>query len=313
MIMIKNDYLELGLTYDKKLFQPDEVTNSNNECCISPKQIHLYTISLDRMRDYSRNLVQTLNFEEFKYANSYASKHLTENYIISRSLLRHILSHYTNIPANTIEFELGTYGKPYLKKSQNNNLNLHFNLSHTKDMLCIALTMNTEVGVDIEFRDHKKNFKDLYYLTLSKQELEYINSLNLETTKLDFFYSIWTLKEAIVKALGFGLFYKITKINLLKDTNKICRDITLNVPHISKKIVFPLKKFIRLNAQISPMLLYPVSNKYNSNINVVPNKQQILYLSLHEILSGTQYFIAIISKTTPKNIKFCNLHVSVKA
>ena len=44
MIMIKNDHLELGFTYDKKLFQPDEVTNSNNECCISPKQIHLYTI-----------------------------------------------------------------------------------------------------------------------------------------------------------------------------------------------------------------------------------------------------------------------------
>ncbi len=61
------------------------------------------------------------------------------------------------------------------------------------------------------------------------------------------------------------------------------------------------------------MLLYPVSNKYNSDIHVVPDKQQTLYLSLPEILSGTQYFIAIISKTTPKNIKFCNLHVSIKA
>ena len=288
----------------------------NNRYLALIKQIHLYTISLDQMRVHSKILVQTLTPKEIKYANSYAFNHLTENYIISRSLLRHILSHYIGIPANVLEFQLGPYGKPYITSSQNKMHNLKFNLSHSKDMLCIAVTKNTEVGIDVEFRDNKRSIQSLYSMVLTKQEQEYINSLNSVSVKLDFFYSVWTLKEAIVKALGYGLSYDLTKINLIlesissrsKPSKTSAQEIRVedNITSANNKPkISPFKSCIYFNKQEMLSSSFSQDN-HRSAPRELQDKQCILHLSHNPIALDQQYSMALALSTEPKDIKHCD-------
>jgi 4'-phosphopantetheinyl transferase len=180
----------------------------------SSEEILLYTVSLNSVRHNVLNFMTCLTPHEKNQANSYYTQELSENYIISHAILRQILSDHTKIYANEIEFTVGPYGKPYLK---NNQQSIEFNMSHSKDMLYIVVTKDIEVGVDVEFKDNNINITELQNLVLSKQEADHLNTLESQTQKKDFFYNIWTLKEAIVKATGQGLSYPISQINLIDE------------------------------------------------------------------------------------------------
>lgn len=178
----------------------------------SSDEIYLYTMFLNSSRHDILNLVTYLTSQEKDQANTYRTKELSENYIIAHSTLRKVLSHHTKTHPHDIEFIIGKYGKPYLK---NNQQNIEFNMSHSKDMLCIVVTTDEEVGVDVEFKDSSINVEELQNLVFSTQETEYINSLESQAQKRDFFYNLWTLKESMVKSIGLGLSYPINQINLI--------------------------------------------------------------------------------------------------
>ena len=54
-----------------------------------------------------------------------------QRYVITRGLLRRLLSLYTKIAPDKIIFNYGPKGKPYLEN--NTHLNLQFNLSHSNE------------------------------------------------------------------------------------------------------------------------------------------------------------------------------------
>ncbi len=186
----------------------------NVRCGKSSDEIYLYTMSLNSSRHDILNLVTYLTSQEKDHANSYYTKELSENYIIAHSTLRKVLSYHTKTYLHDVEFFIGKYGKPYLK---NNQQNIGFNMSHSKDMLCIVVTKDAEVGVDVEFKDSSINVEELQNLVFSKQETEYINLLESHAQKREFFYNLWTLKEAMVKSIGLGLSYPINQINLIDE------------------------------------------------------------------------------------------------
>ena len=181
-------------------------------------EIYLYTMSLSSSRHDILNLVTCLTSQERDQANSYYTKELSEDYVISHSTLRQVLSHHTKTHPYDIEFFIGKYGKPYLK---NNQQNIEFNMSHSKDILCIVVTKDEEIGVDIEFKDSSINIEELQNLVFSTQETKYINSLESRAQKRDCFYNLWTLKESMVKAIGLGLSYPINQINLIDEALNI--------------------------------------------------------------------------------------------
>src|SRR5215831_4929216 len=68
---------------------------------------------------------------------------LAERYLKSHAALRDILSHCTDVP---LDFALHQHGKPYLPLGPH----IRFNLSHSHEMALVAVTLDHEVGVDIE-------------------------------------------------------------------------------------------------------------------------------------------------------------------
>ena len=114
--------------------------------------------------------------------------------ILSKLLLLRGLSDL--FPNENIDLQfLQTDGKPIYK-----NLPIYFTSSHSEDLVVVAFSRTQEIGIDIEF---KKNidteiFKDFLHLQEQK-------ALQKSKTRSALFYSLWTKKEALLKASGVGI------------------------------------------------------------------------------------------------------------
>lgn len=135
-----------------------------------------------------------------------------------RSLFGHVMVRYAimknfNLNNNDIVIMKNSYGKPYLHGYHD----IHFNISHSKDwVVCVINT--SAVGIDVqEIKDVKSAIADRFF---TKEENDYLASLELEA-RLQGFYEIWSLKEAYIKALGFGLSLPLNEFSIIKSLDNI--------------------------------------------------------------------------------------------
>jgi 4'-phosphopantetheinyl transferase len=97
----------------------------------------------------------------------------------SRGILRALLGRYLDCDPRTLRFIPGSHGKPALHREEGGwTTDLRFNLSHSGEILLLAVTAGREVGVDVE------RARERYTPELLRA---------------------WTLREAAVKCLGTGL------------------------------------------------------------------------------------------------------------
>lgn len=180
------------------------------------------------------SLSRVLNVEERQRAERFHFDEHRNRFIIARALLRKILDLYTNTPAEDIQFEKGERGKPYLK---NNRFNLQFNLSHSHDLAVYAFTNEIEIGIDIEKIKTKFN-EEVAKRFFSADEYTALSALPL-AEQIRAFYQIWAGKEAVIKALGAGLYAPLDKFTL-KLTQKIQR---VNLIHQQHDMNYHLQNF----------------------------------------------------------------------
>jgi phosphopantetheine--protein transferase-like protein len=109
----------------------------------------------------------------------------------------------------TIEFDYGSLGKPYLRS----NVDLHFNVSHSQDWALMAFAMGSPVGVDLEFYDRRINDEAIASQLLSESELEQW-SLLPKSQQSKSLISAWVSKEAILKSLGLGITTSLRQLEL---------------------------------------------------------------------------------------------------
>lgn len=100
-------------------------------------------------------------------------------------------------------YSVSSSGKPYFSNSD-----LFFNISHTNDLVGIAICKYHEIGFDIQFP--RKVYPGLLKKVMHSKELE-----NNDINNPDFFFKAWTKKEAIVKLIGKGIVSGLSNINSL--------------------------------------------------------------------------------------------------
>ncbi|MFK0572859.1 4'-phosphopantetheinyl transferase family protein [Endozoicomonas sp.] len=121
-------------------------------------------------------------------------------FLAGRSFIKHTLAQYLEIPAGDVRIETATYGKPY----QQHQPNLFFNLSHTGNWFALAISRHGEIGIDIETHKPRKNLSSMAQQVFTKAEQRWFKALTGKEQEA-MFYSLWSLKEAILKAEGIGL------------------------------------------------------------------------------------------------------------
>ena len=145
------------------------------------------------------SLTSLLHEDEKEKAKTFKIPLLRDRYIAVRGLLRLVLADYLDIEPIELQFVTGEHGKPALIYHQ-----LYFNLSHSSDLLAIAVSDLQDIGIDIEQIKPRKGLHDIAKRCFSKLELYHWSQLQ-ENQQKQLFYQLWTKKEAFVKALGHGI------------------------------------------------------------------------------------------------------------
>ena len=83
-------------------------------------------------------------------------------------------------------------------------MQLCFNVSHSHNLAVYAIALNRSVGIDLEYLRQIPNVQQLAKRFFSPDESTIINTLDKEQQE-EFFFRVWTIKEAYLKATGEGL------------------------------------------------------------------------------------------------------------
>lgn len=166
-------------------------------------EVHLWLLRDDLFcKEQLGCWVSALSNDEKEKAKQYLNKTAAFRYILTRVVLRFVLSHYVSIAPIEWRFGIGQYGRPFIENS-NERIKLSFNISHTEGLVVIAVAEAEEVGVDVENVRHPAPIR-IAKRFFSQSESDALLALEADRQSRRF-YEIWTLKESYVKAIGIGL------------------------------------------------------------------------------------------------------------
>ncbi len=166
---------------------------------LSHNEVHVWQLSLSNALidwfEYARLLSKR---EQDKVARFRNPLHRSRAMAV-RVQLRLLLSNYLMLEPQQIDFQTQQYGKPILS-----NTNLAFNLSHSGSDGLVAVSMNPQMGVDIEHWRTLDNIDGMVERNFSITEKEIWQGIP-EEHRIPAFFQHWTAKEAFIKATGRGL------------------------------------------------------------------------------------------------------------
>jgi 4'-phosphopantetheinyl transferase len=124
-------------------------------------------------------------------------------FLLARALVRTMLSRYGRVAPADWSFVANVHGRPEILDRPSGVPDLRFNLSHTEGLIACAVTIGREVGVDVEHIGRRLTH-DVAGRFFAPREVNDLKALPAgEQDKA--FFDYWTLKEAYIKARGFGL------------------------------------------------------------------------------------------------------------
>ena len=125
------------------------------------------------------------------------------SFLLTRALVRTMLSRYAAVPPAGWTFIANVHGRPEILDRPRGVPDLRFNLSHTDGLIACAVTIGREVGVDVEHIQRRLTH-DVAGRFFAPREVRDLKALP-ESEQPRAFFDYWTLKEAYIKARGFGL------------------------------------------------------------------------------------------------------------
>jgi 4'-phosphopantetheinyl transferase len=182
---------------------------TRTQLSINPDDVHIWKY---RMTIWKRGFLSVLSEEEKLRWMRFHSEDSQRRYAQAHAFVRFVLERYTGTPAAELKITRGHNKKPQLDMSLGTPL--HFNLSYRDDYALLAISTHNPVGVDIESVkkiDHISSFIGAYFSYEEKQKVLGFKNLY---DRLAMVFSIWVMKEALIKAKSTGLSESLTQYNL---------------------------------------------------------------------------------------------------
>ena len=180
-----------------------EATHSHPE--LAHQHVHIWRIALDDARNINAHY-HTLSAYEQQRAERFNYRQHGERYAIAHSMLRRILSGYTQQPAASLELITGPHGKPQFASSVTaSHPEVHFNLSHSANLALVAVSTTGAVGIDVEWWRPRIQHLAVAERFFSVTERQSLLSLKSDDEVAAGFFTAWSRKEAYLKATGFGI------------------------------------------------------------------------------------------------------------
>ena len=173
---------------------------------LHPDRIELWLAFCDEiadeglLADYRRLLVEEERQKEarFHFARD------RRRYLITRALVRTVLSQYAAVAPQDWRFVEDAYGRPQIVNEDSAARRISFNISHTRTMVVLGVTTGRALGVDTEdvhARDAGLEIAEHYFAAEEVRQLQATSPESQQTR----FFEYWTFKESYIKARGLGL------------------------------------------------------------------------------------------------------------
>src|SRR5262249_15116717 len=114
------------------------------------RQLHVCQTRLDQPPARAAAYLHWLSEDERERASRFHFENHRRDFVVGRAFLRTVLARYLGIDASQVKFEYTRYGKPSLSGPQLSR-GLFFNLTHPRQLALLAVALEAEVGIDVEY------------------------------------------------------------------------------------------------------------------------------------------------------------------
>jgi 4'-phosphopantetheinyl transferase len=166
------------------------------------EEVHVWCTRVDASTAVVASMEASLSAPERIRAAKFLHNEAQSRYVFSRGLLRNILATYVGARPEDLTFWSNEFGKPFLDEPFASS-GIYFNVSHSKNLVVIAVAFERQIGVDVEFVRSISDVDAIAHRCFTESELQLLNGES--SSKISNFFRCWTRKEAFVKAIGKGL------------------------------------------------------------------------------------------------------------
>jgi malonyl CoA-acyl carrier protein transacylase len=179
---------------------------------LPPGEIHLWladyaAIDDERLHAAYRELLDPAEREQeprFYFARD------RRRYLVTRALVRTVLSRYADVDPAAWVFTPNAYGRPEIANA--GVAGLSFNISHTHSMIVLGVTRDRALGVDVENARAREVSLDIARHYFAPDEVAALATVP-EHGQQERFFEYWTFKESYIKARGMGLSLPLDKFS----------------------------------------------------------------------------------------------------
>jgi 4'-phosphopantetheinyl transferase len=184
---------------------------------LEPGEVHLWRYRFGQDDPVPDDAAHVLSKAEHKRAASVPDPDRRARIIESRVILRHLLAGYVSLQPSEVRIRKGKLGRPKLD-ARHLKTDLDFNLSHSGDLMVLAVAIDNRLGVDVELLRTRPGLDKLVRRVFSADEQTALSAVG-EVGYLAAFFQGWTRKEALLKGAGAGVFRQASETEVsLADT-----------------------------------------------------------------------------------------------
>jgi len=206
---------------------------STDSIHINPDVVNIFLCNKKLITDavLLRKYETMLSVQEYARWQGLKSTKIKRRYLITRAMIRTLLSAALNCPLGDFELVVSDQGKPHLLHSDG----WQFNLSHSHGVVVLAVTRHAQLGIDVEHKSRKMNALSIARGYFSETEIALLESLP-ENEVNEYFLSLWTLKESYLKAIGSGLSGSLKSCRFLLDHQRATITASVDAP-LAKRFI----------------------------------------------------------------------------
>lgn len=168
------------------------------------RDVRVWAVSLSKIEESAlAALASPCSTAELQRAERFVFERDRRSYLAAHGLLRHALSKYAPACAPPEwSFRAAPHGRPEIANPQYPHL--RFNLSHCATRVACVICAEVDCGIDVEAATRPAASESMIRRYLSAREQEWVAAA-APGLRGERFLQLWTLKEALAKAVGLGL------------------------------------------------------------------------------------------------------------
>ena len=191
--------------------------------------VGIFHVDLAPDKEREERAFLMLDDEERARSGRFLSSSARRQFVLCRAALRVTLSERLGCANRQLAFGYLEHGKPFaLVNGQ--RAAIGFNVSHSGTHGLMAFATNAWLGVDVEERISARDLEGIGSLVFGPAERRAL-AIAAGHDKVDLFYRLWSMKEALIKAVGAGFSLNPSRFEIPPPMLEGARSGTFRFPH----------------------------------------------------------------------------------